>query len=311
MAAQCAVNRLQCNGVQYVCSLKLTRLQICSNNRKPHAGGTFLQSFPALTWQVDELPAFFQAPIDEFEDASSWLHLAAAAGKVHLCRQLRRQGASKASKNKAGQTPSDVARLNGHQALATELHWQPHGLQMRGGTGDAIAKALDSEAHVVKVTWHICDLPGWRWVGAVHSMLQVQADAERFLIEGASPDDVETRIGLQRPEICDAAKKGIYVSKWDEKFDGAHNFLKLKDMLTLLVRDPKILVCDLVNHLISRDKYSAGWNNCHHTALAAYNFVAKVNGYPELRNIPINWWQSAVASMVEITGFFAAFVCRH
>eukprot|EP00438_Fugacium_kawagutii_P002244 Skav227460 [mRNA] locus=scaffold2491:255471:258755:+ [translate_table: standard] len=222
----------------------------------------------------------FKVPIEELEERDTWLHIAARGGRAKVCQALLASGlAMKSLRNAEHQTARDVARQQGHADLAKLL--RPSTLQTRGGSGAAIAKALDSWEDVETVSWWFIPLPGWEGkLGAVHSMLKVDTGKDQYLIEGACPEKVKPE-GVQRPDIEKAVENGLFVSHWAEITD-ACNIKELTDVKPC--RPFGIMLTALVKHLLRQGPYDVGSNNCHHTALHGYNFCAA----EPLRRLPIN-----------------------
>eukprot|EP00438_Fugacium_kawagutii_P029049 Skav222302 [mRNA] locus=scaffold3734:293223:295529:- [translate_table: standard] len=213
----------------------------------------------------------FRVPIeDESQERNTWLHIVARHGCANVCQALLANGlAMKSLRNAKHQTASNVARLNGHSDLAKLL--RPSTFQTRGGSGGAIAKALDSGDVIHEVSWWFIPLPGWEGtLGAVHSILKIDTDQDQYLIEGACPEKVK-REGVQRPEIEEAAENGLFVSSWAE-IKHAGNVEKLTDVKPL--HPSGIKLAALVKHLLQQGPYDVGSNNCHHTAFHGYNFCA-------------------------------------
>eukprot|EP00438_Fugacium_kawagutii_P002241 Skav227457 [mRNA] locus=scaffold2491:211824:225061:+ [translate_table: standard] len=213
----------------------------------------------------------FKVPVEESLERNTWLHIAARGGHTNVCQALLASGlAMKSLRNAKQQTASDVARLHGHSDLARYL--SPGTFQTRGGSGGAIAKALDSEDLVEEVSWWFIPLPRWEGkLGAVHSILKVDTGSEQYLIEGACPEKVKPE-GVQRPEIEKAVQHGLFTSSWAEIKDAA-NIEKLTHVKPC--RPSGIMLAALVEHLLQQGPYDVGCNNCHHTAFHGYNFCAR------------------------------------
>eukprot|EP00438_Fugacium_kawagutii_P002249 Skav227465 [mRNA] locus=scaffold2491:315369:318542:+ [translate_table: standard] len=222
----------------------------------------------------------FKVPIEESEERDTWLHTAARCGSTQMCQALLANGlAMKSLRNARGQTASDVARIFCHDHLAELL--RPSTFQTRGGSGGAIARALDSHEMVQEVSWWFIPLPGWEGrLGAVHSILKIDTDKDQYLIEGACPEKVKPE-GVQRPEIERALENGLFISCWAEIKDAA-NVEKLPNVRPCLPSG--VMLAVLVKHLLQQGPYDVGSNNCHHTAFHGYNFCAA----KPLQSLPIN-----------------------
>eukprot|EP00438_Fugacium_kawagutii_P011468 Skav234958 [mRNA] locus=scaffold2817:376401:378539:- [translate_table: standard] len=222
----------------------------------------------------------FKVPIEESPSRNTWLHVAAACNSTQVCQALLASGlAVQSLRNANFETASDVARLKGYADLAEVL--RPGTFQTRGGSGGAIAKALDSKEPILEVSWWVIPLPGWEgMLGTVHSILKVDAGEDQYLIEGVCPETIKPE-GVQRPEIEKAAKNGLFISNWAEIKD-AGNVQRLTDVKPCFPFG--ITVAALVHHLLQRGPYDVGSNNCHHTALHGYNFCAA----ERLQSLPIN-----------------------
>eukprot|EP00438_Fugacium_kawagutii_P029045 Skav222298 [mRNA] locus=scaffold3734:186826:189354:+ [translate_table: standard] len=239
--------------------------------------------------------SLFKVPIeDESKERNTWLHIAARCGCTTVCQALLANGlAMKSLRNAKHQTASDVARLNDNAGLASLL--SPGTFQTRGGSGGAIAKALDSEDKVEEVSWWFIPLPGWEGkLGAVHSILKIDAGRDQYLIEGACPE-IAHREGAQRPEIERASENGLFISSWAEINDAA-NVEKLTDVK--LLHPSRIELAALVKHLLQQGPYDVGSNNCHHTAFHGYNFCAA----EQLQCLPINDCLTNVAWILSKVG---------
>eukprot|EP00438_Fugacium_kawagutii_P002247 Skav227463 [mRNA] locus=scaffold2491:285599:289176:+ [translate_table: standard] len=238
-------------------------------------------------------PDVFDEAFEDLEQRNTWLHIAAQCGCTTVCQALLASGlAMKSLRNAKHQTASDVARLHGHDDLACDL--SPSTFQTRGGTGGAIAKALDSDDVVEEVSWWFIPLPGWEGkVGAVHSILKVDTGKDQYLFEGACPEiERVKREGSQREEIERAAENGLFISNWTEIEDAA-NVQKLPDVKPCCPSG--ILLAALVKHLLQQGPYDVGSNNCHHTALRGYNFCAT----EKLQGLPVN------AALTNVAWFFS------
>eukprot|EP00438_Fugacium_kawagutii_P002252 Skav227468 [mRNA] locus=scaffold2491:351255:353809:+ [translate_table: standard] len=230
----------------------------------------------------------FRVPIeDESKERDTWLHIAAQRGSTTVCQALLASGvAMKSLRNAKHRTASDVALLHHHADLAELL--SPEACQMRGGSGGAIAKSLDSDEGVKEVSWWFFPLPGWEGtLGACHSMLKIDTENDQYLIEGACPEKVKPE-GVQRPEIEKAAANGLFISKWAE-FKDADNIEELTHVKPC--RPSGVALAALVRHLLQLGPYNVGSNNCHHTAFHGYNFCAA----EQLPYLPINEVPTTVA----------------
>eukprot|EP00435_Cladocopium_sp_Y103_P024907 s1976_g6.t1 len=204
------------------------------------------------------------------------LHFAAEAGDWPACFLLIRCGFSLVEKDRDRRTPSEIAKKEGHLDLAERL--KSDFLHTKGGSGMAIARALQdcSQIEAVKV------------------------NNFSYAIERACP--VHDYLVSQKQEIKEATKKGLFISDWEEVRAVPH-LVRLENVAPLHSADIKrsITPKSLVTHLLDCfGGYDVGSNNCHHTAMAAFNFCTDSR---QLTSLPVNWLQSHVA---KIGGFLGS-----
>ena len=226
------------------------------------------------------------------------LHFAARAGDWSACVLLVRCGFSLEEKDRDGKTPSEIARREGHLDLAERL--KSDFLHTKGGSGKAIARALQDDNQIEAVSWYTMPLSGWAaHFGGQHSVLVVKAKDFAYAIERARPYQGDL-IAFQKDEIQQATKKGLFVSDWEE-VKIVPRLVRLEKVAPLKGADikPGTSPCSLVTYLFKFDGCDVGRNNCHHTAMEAFNFCTESR---QMTSLPVNWWQSCAAKFVQFLG---------
>ena len=129
-------------------------------------------------------------------------------------------------------------------------------------------------------------------------MLVVKVKDFAYAIERAR--SVQYDLISQKLEIKHATKKGLFVSDWEEVRTVPHLVL-LEKVAPLKGSDVKRSISpkSLVTYLFSLDGYDVGRNNCHHTAMEAFNFCTESR---QMTSLPVNLWQSFVAKVVQFLG---------
>ena len=225
------------------------------------------------------------------------LHFAARAGDWPACVLLVRCGFSLEEKDSDGKTPSEIARRFRHLDLAERL--KSDFLHTKGGNGMAIARALQDDNQIEAVSWYTMPLSGWaRRFGGQHSVLVVKVKHFAYAIERAR--SVQYDLVSQKLEIKQATKKGLFVSDWEEVKIVPH-LVRLEEVTPLKGADIKLGTSpsSLVTYLFSFDGYDVGRNNCHHTAMEAFNFCTESR---QMTSLPVNLWQSFAAKVVQFLG---------
>ena len=199
------------------------------------------------------------------------LHFAAEAGDWPACSLLLRSGFSAEEKDRAGRTPSEIARREGHSDLAGRL--KSDFLNTKGGNGKAIARALQDDNQIEAVSWYTMPLSGWAALfDGQHSVLVVKVKDFVYAIERARP--VHEDLLSQKSDIKQATKKGLFVSDWEEVRTVPH-LVQLETVAPLQDSDVKRSISPktLVTYLLSFGGYHVGSNNCHHTAMQAHKLL--------------------------------------
>eukprot|EP00746_Dinoflagellata_sp_MGD_P168435 gnl/MRDRNA2_/MRDRNA2_99913_c0_seq1.p1 gnl/MRDRNA2_/MRDRNA2_99913_c0~~gnl/MRDRNA2_/MRDRNA2_99913_c0_seq1.p1 ORF type:complete len:794 (-),score=131.63 gnl/MRDRNA2_/MRDRNA2_99913_c0_seq1:218-2386(-) len=231
---------------------------------------------------------------------NSPLHFAARQGDLHLCQRLVDAGALIKAKNAAGQTPIQLAHLGQHDDVLQFLQSRQVITTVRGGTGDALAQALDDDRRVIRVGWYTIPLDGGAGtLGISHSLLKVTVEGEtgsyNYAIEKAS-------IGrAQCLDMSEQFRNGVYISHWKDVAcnveEHALHYLHEGDIVEVLrMRNLRAVAIDI-------GEYDVISCNCHHTALAVFNTCAKECA--QIRRMP-NEGHMAVARMLRGIGFDVA-----
>mgnify|MGYP000370964573 CR=1 FL=1 len=172
-------------------------------------------------------------------------------------------------------------------------------LNTKGGNGKAIARALQDDNQIEAVSWYTMPLSGWAALfDGQHSVLVVKVKDFAYAIERAR--SVQYDLISQKLEIKHATKKGLFVSDWEEVRTVPH-LVQLEKVAPLKGSDVKRSISpkSLVTYLFSLDGYDVGRNNCHHTAMEAFNFCTESR---QMTSLPVNLWQSCAAKFVQFLG---------
>lgn len=223
------------------------------------------------------------------------LHMAAQSGHLEIVEALVAAGALIRVRNKKKQTPEDLARRQGHNAVGVFLNDCVTISGLRGGTGNALAQALGDTGNVVKVEWHTMPMQGVSGtIGVKHSLLAVS-------VGSSEPDLREYVIEKSDPPLFPG---GVYVSHWKDVRSSIRDLPLHTLQLVELSADSECSMPILIDVAVKLGPYNVSRCNCHHMALAVYNHCAKESA--RVARIPNEFLTSAA----RVLGMFGVDVAR-
>jgi len=160
---------------------------------------------------------------------------------------------------------------------------------------------VEDKRSVAKVEWFTVPLVGAAgWVGVMHSFLTVTVEdphsSHCYVIEKAAVAETEDEENNMR------LKNGVHISHWADVAPTISNdsiyTLTAVDMKSKFGGKP-ILMTDLRDVAVDLGQYEVANCNCHHMALAVYNFCAR--DYAQVSHMPnevLTW----VAGVLEFVG---------
>lgn len=247
---------------------------------------------------VDFLVAHHRVTLLNTKNASNDtpLHLAAKGGHLDICQLLVRAGALTRVKNSQKSTPAEVAQEQGHNDVFGFLDRWSSWATMRGGMGDALAKAQADSGPVIKVDWYTIALPGVVGsLGAVHSMLAITVGrceefSHTYVMEKADTWDSDS----------EQFKNGVHVSHWADVAAHVEND-PIHSLTASEIVDAARPPCmrTLREIAVLGGRYDVGTSNCHHMALEVYNACA--NDRHRVPHIP-NQTLVAAAGLIRSMG---------
>lgn len=256
-----------------------------------------------LTELAEELASQYEVElINARNDAHNTpLHIAASIGSLELCQCFVQHGAIVRMKNGRKRTAEQLAIDNGHDTVAIWLSGHTSISAVRGGAGDALAEALADRRPIQSLEWYIMPMVGLPGaLGVKHSLLRVQVGDSRHRAHAYVIEKASVRRRRAKDPVLEQLENGVYISHWE---DVRHN-LEDAPIFSLYPgtfdsRISKTTLADLRKLLVKQGPYDVGRCNCHHAALAVFNYCAdescRVAGIP-------NKFQSQMARVLSAMG---------